>query len=216
MKTFEFNKRTVLLLVIMLWNIISIVFYWIPYLSEISKFIDDIKYEIIGGYVNKPYLEKNIYGHMFLGTMSIICTLFLFIMCILSYKKRRMTKYVGIGIIMQTFMIILLKIWNDNLVDDYNGTEVISLKYWLIISIIVSIGICFVYVLYNKISFVILFISSILQIINAIEFFKLNIGFLTQESIANLNYLSIVFQCTSGVTLYILYWILFIDSTKTQ
>lgn len=216
MKKIKINKKTFFLSLIILWNIISIVFYWTPYLSGISKFADNIKYEIIGGYVSEQYLDKNIYSLTCLSIISIICIFFSFVMCILSYKKEKMIKYIGIGIIWQTLVKVLLKVWNDNLIDNYRNVEIISLKYWLIISIITCVIISVLYVFNRKLMYIVLCITTVLQCLNVVEVLKSNIGLLTQGSITNPNYLSIIFQCINGITIYILYWILLIDSVKSN
>lgn len=216
MKKIELNKKTIFLSLIILWCAISIVFYWIPYLSEISDFANNIKYEIISGYISEQYLNKNIYSLIYLSIINIMCILFLFVVCILSYKKERLIRYIGVGIIWQTLIIILLKVWNNNLVDDYRNTEVISLKYWLMISITICVIISILYIFNKKLTYIILCIATFLQIFYTIELFKLNLGFFTQESIINTNYLSIIFQCIDGVVIYILFWTLLIDSVKSK
>lgn len=220
MKKIELKKKTIFLSLIILWCAISVIFYWVLYLFESLKFADNIKYEIIGGYVSKQFLEKNICSHIFISIISIICILFSFVICILSYKKEKMIKFIGIGTIVQTFFMVFLKFWNDNLVyADYSvdvEAEIVSFKSWLIISTVTCIIISLIYSFYNKPSFIILGISTILQVFNTIELFKSNIGFLTQESITNTNYLSIVFQCINGIVIYILYWILLIYTEKSK
>ena len=215
MKKIELNKKRNLLL---LWSIISIVFYWIPWIIEPLNLLSWLKDEIDAGYVCKQFLEKNIYSSIIIGTVSIICMLYSFIICILSPKRK--TKKIGIGIVIQTFFMILLKLWNDTLVNaDYNindATEIISFKYWIIISLFLCIIICFLYFLNNEISYIILGVSTVLQVFDTVKLTKLNIEFLTKKSIIDPEYTIVVFQCINGIVMYILYWMLLIDSVKSK
>lgn len=218
MKEIKFNKKTSLLLLIVLWCIVSITFYWIPWIVEPLKLLNWLKDEVDVGYVSKQFLEKNIYSSIIIGIISIICISYSFIMCIL-FQKRKVKKYIGIGIVIQTFFMILLKSWNNTLVNaDYNAndaTEIISFKYWIVISFIICFIVCFLYFFNNKISYIILGASTALQILDTVELIKSNIEFLIQESITNPYYLPIVFQCINGVVIYVLYWTLII-SFKNQ
>ena len=109
-----------------------------------------------------------------------------------------------------------MKIWNKNFVDAYNNMQLISLKYWITILISVCIIISILYIFNRKLTYIILGVSTMLQMFDMIEFLKLNMGFFIQESITNSNYIPIIFQCTNGIVVYILYWILFINPTKSK
>ena len=72
MKEIKFNKKTSLLLLIVSWCIVSITFYWIPWIVEPLKLLNWLKDEIGAGYVSKQFLEKNIYSSIIIGIISII------------------------------------------------------------------------------------------------------------------------------------------------
>lgn len=212
----KITRKNILLCLIMLWSLVSIIFYWMPYLFTALQSNKDLQYEIIGGYVSKPYLEKYIYSHIFLWVISMICILYLIITCILSLTKALIVRYIGIGITIQTLFMKLLEFWSNNLIDaNYYAdmaTENISFQCWIIISVIACIVVCILYFFCCKISFMILLTSSILQICNTIDLFKSNIDFLIQEKITTPGYMLIVFQCINGIFVYIIYWFLIIDS----
>lgn len=219
MKKIEFSNKTIFLSLIILWNIISIIFYWIPHLFSIFVPFSDLetlKYLINSGCINKQELEIYVYSPVLLCIVNIICILYLIIISILSYKNWNFVRHIGIGIIVQTFFTMLLKIWMKNLVNNYNDTEIINLKYWLIISIVVCVVVVTLYILKKWLAYILLGILTILQVFNTIELFKYNMGFLAQESITNPNYLSVIFQCVNGIIIYILYWILLIDSIRSS
>lgn len=219
MKKINLTIKTIILSLIMLWSIISIIFYWIPYLFSIFAPFSDLetlKYLINNGCINKQELEIYVYSPVLLCAVNIICILYLIIMSILSYKNWNFVRHIGIGIVVQTFFTMLLKIWMENLVNNYNDTEIINLKYWLIISVVVCIVVVSLYILKKWLAYILLGISTILQVFSTIELFKYNIGFLAQETITNPYYLSIIFQCVNGIIIYILYWILLIVSIKSS
>ena len=55
------TRKNILLILIVIWDVFSILFYWKPYLLEILNFQENIKYEIIGGYISKQFVEEHIY-----------------------------------------------------------------------------------------------------------------------------------------------------------
>lgn len=208
-KSFWTRKNTLLALLV-IWNIILILFYWKSYLIETIQFLnrDEIKYEIIGGYASKQFVEENIYYNFVMFGISITCIISELLFSIISFKNKKWTKFASIGIFTQTIFSTLLNVWKNYFVDSYNETEIIGLKMWTII----SIAICILFIMFtflnNKILYVVLSIATILQLISTIMVFQSNQGFLLTQSITNPNYLSIIFQCVNGAVIYILYWIL--------
>lgn len=209
-------RKNILFLLIIIWNAILILFYWKPYLTETIQFLnyDEIKYEIIGGYVNKQFLEEYIYYNFILFVTSIICIISEFLFSFFSFKNTKWIKFIGIGIFTQTLISTLLNVWKNYFVDSYNGTEVISLKMWAISSIAICIPFIITALLKRKILYTILSIATIFQIISTITIFQSNRGFLLTESITNPYYFSLIFECVSGIIIYILYWMLILTKSK--
>ena len=201
------SRKNILLMLIVIWNIFLILFYWKPYLFEILNFQENIKYEIIGGYVSKQFIEENIYYNFVLFGVSITCILSELLFSVLSLKNINYTKFISIGIFTQTIFYTLLNIWKNCFIDSYNETETIGLKTWVIISISICILFIVITLINNKILYAVLSIATVLQLISTIVTFQSNRGFLLTQSITNPNYLSIIFQCVNGIVAYILCWI---------
>lgn len=210
------TRKNILLILIVIWNIFLILFYWKPYLIGTIHFLnrDEIKYEIIGGYASKQFVEEYIYYNFVLFGVSITCIISELLFSVLSLKNTNYTKFISIGISTQTIFFVLLNVWKNYFVDSYNETEIIGLKMWSIISITICTLLIIFTFLNNKILYVILSVTTILQLISTIMIFQSNRGFLLTQSITNPNYLSIVSQCISGIVVYALYWMLIISKSK--
>ena len=201
------TRKNILLMLIVIWNIFLILFYWKPYLFEILNFQENIKYEIIGGYASKLFVEENIYYNFTLFGISIACIISELLFSVLSLKNINYTKFISIGIFTQTIFYTLLNIWKNYFIDSYNETETIGLKTWVIISISICILFIVITLINNKILYAVLSIATVLQLISTIVTFQSNRGFLLTQSMTNPNYLSIIFQCVNGIVAYILCWI---------
>ena len=210
------TRKNILLIIIVIWNILLLLFYWKPYLIGTIHFLnrDEIKYEIIGGSVSKQFVEEYIYYNFMLFGISIACIISELLFSVLSLKNTNYTKFISIGIFTQTIFFTLLNVWKNYFIDSYNETEIIGLKMWTIISIVICILLIVFTLLNNKILYVILSVATILQLINTIMIFQSNRGFLLTQSITNKNYFSIVLQCVNGIILYILYWIIVFTKSK--
>ena len=216
MKKIELNKKTVLLLLIILWCVTSAVFYWSSYFIDILDFKKNVKYEIIYGYCNKTFLDENLYYHLTYAFLNSICVVTMLIFSIVSLVKQKSTKLIGVLMSIQTMISTLLKIWMNYLIDSINNTETIDLRIWICISIIVSIGIGLIMCL-KQIDFIPFFLSiTVLQVIDTIFLIQTNINFIRVEPITNPNYIKTIYWCINGTIVYVLYWILFVQKSKTQ
>ena len=204
------TRKNILLILIVIWDVFSILFYWKPYLLEILNFQENIKYEIIGGYISKQFVEEHIYYNYALFDISIVCIISELLFTVLSLKNTNSTKFISIGIFTQTIFFTLLNVWKNYFIDSYNETEIIGLKMWVIVSITICILLVVFASLNNKILYAVLGVATILQLISTIMIFQSNRGFLLTQSITSPNYFSIVFQCVNEIVIYILYWILII------
>lgn len=212
------TRKNILLILIVIWNILLVLFYWKPYFKETMRFFnnDVIKYGIIGGSVSKQFVEEYIYYNFTLFGISIACIISELLFSVLSLKNTNYTKFISIGIFTQTIFFTLLNVWKNYFIDSYNETEIIGLKMWTIISIVICILLIVFTLLNNKIFYMILSMATVLQVISTIMILQSNRGFLLTQSITNPNYFSIIFQCVNGIILYILYWILLIGSAKSK
>lgn len=208
------TRKNILLILMVIWNIFLFLFYWKSYLMETLSFQENIKYEIIGGYASRQFVEEYIYYNFVLFGISIVCILSELLFSVLSLKNTIYTKFISIGIFTQTIFFTLLNVWKNYFIDSYNETEIIGLKMWTIISITICILLIVFTLLNNKILYVILSVATVLQLISTIMIFQSNRGFLLTQSITNKNYFSIVLQCVNGIILYILYWIIVFTKSK--
>lgn len=204
------TRKNISLILIVIWNIFLILFYWKPYLIGTIHFLnrDEIKYGIIGGYVSKLFIEENIYYNFTLFGISIACIISELLFSVISLKNTNYTKFVSIGIFTQTIFFTLLNVWKNYFIDSYNETEIISLKMWTIVSVVICMLLIVFTLLNNKILYVVLSVATVLQLISTIMIFQSNRGFLLTQSITNPNYFSIILQCVNGIVVYILYWII--------
>lgn len=209
-------RKNIMFILIVIWNILLVLFYWKPYFKETMRFFnnDVIKYGIIGGSVSKQFVEEYIYYNFTLFGISIACIISELLFSVLSLKNTNYTKFISIGIFTQTIFFTLLNVWKNYFIDSYNETEIIGLKMWTIISIVICILLIVFTLLNNKILYVILSVATVLQLISTIMIFQSNRGFLLTQSITNKNYFSIVLQCVNGIILYILYWIIVFTKSK--
>lgn len=210
------TRKNILLILIVIWNIFLILFYWKPYLIGTIHFLnrDEIKYGIISDSVSKQFVEEYIYYNFTLFGISIACIISELLFSVLSLKNAIYTKFISMGIFTQTIFSALLNVWKNYFIDSYNETEIIGLKMWTIISITICILLIVFTLLNNKISYVVLSVATVLQLISTIIIFQSNRGFLLTQSIINPNYFSIVSQCVSGAVVYILYWIVIYTKSK--
>ncbi len=213
MNTIRLDKKAILISLLIIWCISYIILYWIPYIIEIATFVKHIKYEMLSGHTSIQFLELNIYSHFYLIIISIICISITLFLCLFSYKKIDI-KFIGVGIIFQTLFSISIRIRNYYLTNNYNGIEVISLKSWVILSFSICCIICLLYCIYRKISYIILCLTTILQLLCIIMFVKSNLEFLTTESITHPSYIKIVFRCINEIFGYVVYWLLIINSVN--
>ena len=208
------TRKNILLILMVIWNIFLFLFYWKSYLMETLRFQENIKYEIIGGYASKQFVEEYIYYNLVLFGISIACILSELLFSVLSLKNTIYTKFISIGIFTQTIFFTLLNVWKNYFIDSYNETEIIGLKMWTIISITICILIIITVLLKNKMLYTVLSITTILQVIDVVIAFKLDKGFFLSESITNPWYIIEIFRCIHGIIIYALYWILTIFKSK--
>ena len=211
-------RKNIMLILIVIWNILLVLFYWKPYFKETMRFFnnDVIKYGIISGSVSKQFVEEYIYYNFTLFGISIACIISELLFSVLSLKNTNYTKFISIGIFTQTIFFALLNVWKNYYVDSYNGTEVISLKMWTIISIIICILLIITVLLKNKMLYAVLSITTILQVIDVVIAFKLDKGFFLNESITNPWYIVEIFRCIYGIVIYILYWTLIYTKSEKE
>ena len=162
------TRKNILLILIVIWDVFSILFYWKPYLLEILNFQENIKYEIIGGYISKQFVEEHIYYNYALFDISIVCIISELLFTVLSLKNTNYTKFISIGIFTQTIFFTLLNVWKNYFIDSYNETEIIGLKMWVIVSITICILLVVFASLNNKILYAVLGVATILQLISTI------------------------------------------------
>ena len=199
----HWTRKNILLTLMIIWNLILILFYWKPYLLETISLKEHIKYEIIGGYVSKQFIEENIYYHFALFCISITCMFFESLSIIVSFKNIKYIKFISIGIYIQTILSMLLGVWKKYFVDSYNKFEIIDFKIWIIVSIIICLTII-IASKNTKTKHVFFYIATILQIVYTMSSLKTY----------SLNNIYTIFECTNGIVIYILYWILI--TTKSE
>lgn len=204
-------RKTFLLSLIILWCIATVMFYWIPYLSEISAgFKDNVGSGGMCGFASTEDLIDKLNKNTFFvisGIICIICILCSLVICMISYKRNAI-RYIGIGVIIQTVFSLLIKLWNNYCMNNVKIESNIPSR-WLIIAIIACIIICILYNLNYKVGCTLLGIATFLQVLNIIGIVQLGVGNLTSVSIR-----SIIFQCISAVTIYVLYWPLLVWSFR--
>lgn len=211
MNTIRLDKKTILISLLIIWCTTYIMLYWIPYIIEITTFAKHIKSEMLRGHTSTQFLELNIYSHLYLIIISIICISVTLLLCLFSYKKN-IIKFIGVGIIFQSLFSISIRIRNYYLLNNYNGIEVISLRYWVILSFIICCIFCLLYCINKKSSYIILCLTTILQLLCVIMFVKSNLEFLTTEPITHPSYIKIICKCINEIFGYVIYWFLIIDS----
>ncbi len=137
--------------------------------------------------------EKIYYNFVLFGT-SITCIISELLFSIFSFKNDNLIKYLSVGIYTQTVFSTLLNVWKNYFVAQRNETEIINLKIWSIVSITVCISLIIIMLLKNKILYIILSITTILQISYTIIFSKAH----TLDNIYS------IFQCVHGIMIYII------------
>lgn len=210
------TRKNILLILIVFWNVFLFLLYWKSYLMETLKFQENIKDEIIGGYASKQFVEEYIYYNFTLFGISIACIISELLFSVLSLKNTNYTKFISIGIFTQTIFFTLLKVWKNYFIDSYNETEIISLKVWTIISIVICVLFIISVLLKNQILYTVLSIATILQVIDVVIAFKLDKGFFFSEPITNPWYIVEIFRCIHGIAIYILYWILIYTKSEKE
>lgn len=197
MKNVSYNiiTKTILILII-IWSCILIFIYAIPSLNSSINFVCSTKYEIVGGYADKHYIQGYIiYPILFKSVYILLLIPIITFSIILIFNKNKNIKPITLTIIIQNLLTLTFHIWNEYLIG------VLDIALFLCLCIIF---ICpFVIMLYRK-NFLLLtlFFVTLIQIINI-----LSINVIYDNVYEIFRYFGLIF-------IIILYWLLILCNYK--
>lgn len=171
----------------------------IPSYSSVLNFAENVKYEIIGGYVDEYFVQREIvyplsYCVFLLFTYGLIAVL-----AFVTIFKKNIEKVLGAIIVGQNIGVLLLVVWN------VFGEGKIDIKFYLYLLVIIT-TITGVLSLINKFRYPMLVIASLIQCINTI--------YLLSKYIDALNNIYVIMDCFSLISILILYWFVCLAQNK--
>lgn len=208
MKITSYNRTNLILLILMLaWVTLILFIRAIPSLNSTIRFINNIKYEILGGYASDFFIQRNVNYAIYYNIINVLMLVYIVIISIVSIFKPKMIKILGIGIIVQNIFLLALTGWDKFLINKLAETILIEIKmYFIIISLMVII---FVLISFKqKIFYLILGTITLLQCLNTISIFMEYIG-----STSNIH---VILDCFYMIFILILYWALLFLQIKNN
>lgn len=206
-KTSHSRVNFILLILMSIWTTLILFAQAIPSLNSTIRFIDNVKYEITGGYASDFFIQRNVnyaISYNAINVLTLVCTT---IFSIISIFKPKMTKLLGITIIVQNTFSLALKGWDKFLINKLDNTILIDIKMFLVIVSFVTI----IFVLFSfkqKIFYLILGTITLLQCLNTISFLS--------EYIRSINNIYIILECFCMILVLILYWIILFLQIKNN
>lgn len=203
MKKITYNKTSLIIILMYLYTIILLFAWVIPNFFSAIRFLNSIKYEIIGGYATDCFVQESVY-YFSCNALNMIFFLVNIIFLTISIFKPKEVKTVGIIIIAQDSAFLLLQLWSEYFVNSIEDVVIINIKLWLIIVLTIT-GIVIWLSIKQKIFYLLLCVITILQLLNSIT---LVIGYIPYLYVPQ-----VIFLCFHDIVLPILYWIFIIFST---
>ena len=206
-KTSHSRVNFILLILMSIWTTLILFAQAIPSLNSTIRFIDNVKYEITGGYASDFFIQRNVnyaISYNAINVLTLVCTT---IFSIISIFKPKMTKLLGITIIVQNTFSLALKGWDKFLINKLDNTILIDIKMFLVIVSFVTI----IFVLFSfkqKIFYLILGTITLLQCLNTISFLS--------EYIRSINNIYMILECFCMILVLILYWIILFLQIKNN
>lgn len=194
------NKvSTVLLGLIIIFSGILICFQIIPSCTSVLNFAENVKYEILGGYVDDYFVQREIVYPLSYSIFLLVTYGLIAIFALMTIFKKNMVKTLGAIIVGQNIGVLLLEVWNAF------GEGKIDITYCLCLLAIFTI-IVVVLSLLNKLKYPMLVIASLIQCINTI--------YLLSKYINVLNNIFVIMDCFSLISILILYWFVCLTQNK--
>ena len=211
MKKLSHSRANLILLILMsMWTTLILFIQAIPSLKLIlrvsNKMIEEISYGY-GSYADEMFIQTDIIypiAYNALNVLTLVCTI---IFSIISIFKPKMTKLLGITIIVQNTFSLALKGWDKFLINKLDDTVLIDIKMLLVIVSFVTI----IFVLMSfkqKIFYLILGTITLLQCLNTISFLS--------EYIRSINNIYMILECFCMILVLILYWIILFLQIKNN
>lgn len=211
MKKLSHSRANLILLILMsMWTTLILFIQAIPSLKLIlrvsNKMIEEISYGY-GSYADEMFIQTDIIypiAYNAINVLTLVCTT---IFSIISIFKPKMTKLLGITIIVQNTFSLALKGWDKFLINKLDNTILIDIKMFLLIVSFVTI-IFVLFSLKQKIFYLILGTITLLQCLNTISFLS--------EYIRSINNIYIILECFCMILVLILYWIILFLQIKNN
>ena len=208
MKKISHSRASLILLILItIWTTLILIAQAIPSLNSTIRFVENVKYEILGGYASDFFIQRNVtyaisYNIFYTLTLATIS-----IFSVISIFKSKMVKLMGIAIIAQNTLLVALRMWDSFLIDTLNDTILINIKTYLVIIIIITV--VFTIISFRQKIFHLLLIGmTLLQCFNTISFIL--------EYIRSINNIYVIFECFCGILILILYWIILLSVNKSR
>ena len=208
MKKLSHSRANFILLILMtMWTTIILIAQAIPSLKFVMQFINSVRYEIIGGYVDELFIQKEIVWSMSYNILYTLTYSLIIIFLIITTFKPKIVKILGIIIIAQNIVLLSLLAWNKLLINELNNTILIDIKVYLGLTILTTI----IFVIISnkpKMFYLILSVVTLLQCFNTIG--------LVIKHVNHIGSIYVIFQCFSEVLVLIPYWIVLLLTNKTN
>ncbi len=206
-KLFNNKVSFILLIFIIIWTAIILITRAIPALNYEFRLIESIKYEIIGGYASKCFIQRKVVGNIFYNMVYTLSFTFILVFSVITIFIPKTIKAVGITLIAQVITLLSLDMWYRFLADELRDTVLIDIKLYIGITILITIAFTLLSFKQNKF-YLILGIVTLLQC-----FYTIN---LVKEYIGSINNIQIIFQCFSEIVIPILYWMIILLRKKNH
>lgn len=196
----------ILLILMSIWTTVILFSQAIPSLNSTIRFINNVKYEIIGGYASDFFIQRNVNYAISYNIAYVLTFVCIAIISIISIFKPKMIKLLGVAIITQNTFLLSFKVWDKFLINKLDDTVLINIKMLLVIVSFVTI----IFVLMSfkqKIFYLILGTITLLQCSNTISFLS--------EYIRSINNIYMILECFCMIPVLILYWIILFLQIKT-
>lgn len=206
-KTSHSRVNFILLILMSIWTTLILFAQAIPSLNSTIRFIDNVKYEITGGYASDFFIQRNVNYAISCNAINVLTLICTTIFSIISIFKPKMTKLLGITIIVQNTFSLALKGWDKFLINKLDNTILIDIKMFLVIVSFLTI----IFVLFSfkqKIFYLILGTITLLQCLNTISFLS--------EYIRSINNIYMILECFCMILVLILYWIILFLQIKNN
>lgn len=198
----ELTIKTLLIL-ISIWIAVNLIVQAIPDLKSMIRFINNIEYEILGGYTSDFFIQRNVTYAFAYNVIYILTLIAILMFSTISIFNRKKIKLMGIAIIAQNVLLLALELWKRFLIDTLNDIALIHIKKYLIIIVIITVG--FIVISFKqKIFYLLLAIMTLLRCLNTINF--------CLEYIGSINNIYVILMCFCETIVLILYWIILLLS----